>query len=323
MVETTLDAGLIADHAASDSIAARVLSANDHDLSERTRTAIANPDGPAERTGILGVFIDPLNMPTAISTIEQHVLEQHRQYVCICTVHTVMECQRDAAYRDAVNGAGLRTPDGMPLVWLSRRAGHRGVERVYGPDLMLALCERSAMTGHRHFFYGGAPGVADELADRMSERFPGLQVAGTHSPPMLPVGALEADDTLESMNRAKADIVWVGLGTPKQDWWVANHRSLLEAPVLIAVGAAFDFHTGRVRQAPRWMQRNGLEWLYRLSQDPRRLWKRYLVYNSLFVFRIVQGEVQRLASKGRHGIAHRRAQILATVMNVSDTKRGN
>ncbi len=239
-------------------------------------------------TDILGVHVSAVNMPSAIETIERWIAEGERHYVCICTVHTVMECQQDPALLQVVNGAGLRTPDGMPLVWLSLQAGNRHVTRVYGPDLMLALCERSAITGHRHFFYGGAPGVADVLADRLGARFPGLRVAGIHTPPMLPVGALEDAATIEKINESGADIVWVGLGAPKQDWWVANHRPLLKASVLIAVGAAFDFHSGRVRQAPRWMQRNGLEWLFRLSQDPRRLWKRYLVLNSLFVMKVLR-----------------------------------
>ncbi len=241
----------------------------------------------SRETDVLGMRVSAVDMPAAVSTIERWIADDARQYICICTVHTVMECQRDPTFMAVVNGAGLRTPDGMPLVWLSRRAGHRDVRRVYGPDLMLELCARSAATGHRHFFYGGGPGVADELAESLSARFPGLRVAGTHTPPMLPVGGLEDEATVRKINESGADIVWVGLGTPKQDWWVANHRPLLEAPVLIAVGAAFDFHTGRVRQAPGWMQRNGLEWLFRLSQDPKRLWKRYLVLNSLFVLKIL------------------------------------
>lgn len=243
-------------------------------------------------TDVLDVKISAINMPTAVATIEGWIADRDPNYVCICTVHTVMECQRDPRLRDVVNAAGLRTPDGMPLVWLSRRAGHPGVSRVYGPDLMLELAARSATTGHRHYFYGGAPGVADTLAERLSTRFPGLQVAGTHTPPMLPVGALERDETIAEINASEADIVWVGLGTPKQDWWVANHRPLLKAPVLIAVGAAFDFHTGRIRQAPKWMQRSGLEWLFRLSQDPKRLWHRYLVLNWLFVAKVVRRHVE-------------------------------
>lgn len=237
-------------------------------------------------TDILGVNISALNMQSAVDVIEEWIDTKNPNYVCIFTVHGIMECQRDPKLKEIANAAGLRTPDGMPLVWLSRRAGHHNVSRVYGPDLMLELAARSATTGHRHFFYGGAPGVADDLARNLGARFPGMHSAGTHTPPMLPVGAIESDETIALINESGADIVWVGMGTPKQDWWVANHRPLLKAAVLIAVGAAFDFHTGRVRQAPSWMQRHGLEWLFRLSQDPKRLWRRYLLDNGRFVLRI-------------------------------------
>lgn len=239
-------------------------------------------------TNVLDVQISAVDMPLAVETIEGWITNNDPKYVCICTVHTVMECQRDPALMEIVNAAGLRTPDGMPLVWLSRRAGHDQVSRVYGPDLMLELAQRSVNTGHRHFFYGGAPGVAHELAQKLTTQFPGLNVAGAYTPPMQEVGAIESDATIERINQSHADIVWCGLGTPKQDWWVANHRPLLHAPVLIAVGAAFDFHTGRVKQAPKWMQSNGLEWLFRLSQDPKRLWKRYLVGNIRFVWNVVR-----------------------------------
>ncbi len=237
-------------------------------------------------TDILGVRISALNMGLAVDTIESWIENDEHQYVCICTVHTIMECQRSASLRQTVNAAGLRTPDGMPLVWLSRRAGHDHVSRVYGPDLMLELCQRSGTTGHRHFFYGGGPGVAERLVDRLTEQSPDLEVAGIHTPGMLANGELEARKTIDKINASRPDIVWVGLGAPKQDWWVANHRSLLDAPVLIAVGAAFDFHSGAIKQAPGWMQRNGLEWLFRLSQDPRRLWRRYILDNSRFVIRL-------------------------------------
>lgn len=244
---------------------------------------MASEGGTIPSTDVLGVNISAINMCMAVETIEGWIMSNDPNYVCVFSVHGIMECQRDPALRDIANKAGLRTPDGMPLVWLSRRAGHTHVSRVYGPDLMLELAGRSSVTGHRHFFYGGAPGVAADLEETLTRRFPGFHSAGTYTPPMLPVGELESDETIRMLNDSQADIVWVGLGTPKQDWWVANHRPLLKAPVLIAVGAAFDFHTGRVRQAPGWMQRNGLEWLYRLCQDPQRLWRRYILGNGQFV----------------------------------------
>lgn len=238
---------------------------------------------PAGVVDVLGVRITAQTLDDAVATIEHWIETGQRHYVCICTVNTIMECQDDQGFMDVVNGAGMRTTDGMPLVWLARRAGHKGVTRVYGPDLMLEMCARSARTGHRHFFYGGGPGVVEELTGNLQRRFPGLNIAGQITPPMLKVGELESQETIDAINASGADIVWVGLNTPKQDWWIANHRDLLNAPVLIAVGAAFDFHSGRVRQAPKWMQRNGLEWLFRLTQDPKRLWRRYLVLNSRFV----------------------------------------
>lgn len=244
-------------------------------------------------TDILGVRISALNMNLAVESIENWIENNEKQYVCICTVHTIMECQRSEQLRQTVNSAGIRTPDGMPLVWLSRRAGHHHVSRVYGPDLMLELCRRSGDIGHRHFFYGGGPGVAEVLVDRLTSRFPELNVAGVHTPGMLASGELEDRAVIDKINASEADVVWVGLGAPKQDWWVANHRSLLNAPVLIAVGAAFDFHSGRIAQAPGWMQRNGLEWLFRLWQDPKRLWRRYVLDNSRFVIKLAFSSVRK------------------------------
>jgi N-acetylglucosaminyldiphosphoundecaprenol N-acetyl-beta-D-mannosaminyltransferase len=240
-----------------------------------------------ESTDILGVQINAINMPLAVETIESWIESREKHYVCICTVNSVMEANREPSYMEILNRAGMRTPDGMPLVWLSRKAGHRGVARVCGPDLMPELASRSSSTGHRHFFYGGAPGVAHELASRLSAKHPGLQIAGSYTPSMQLRGAIEPPEIVDRINDCRPDIVWIGLGTPKQDFWAANHREMLDAPVLIAVGAAFDFHSGRVKRAPHWMQRSGLEWLFRLSQDPRRLWRRYLLDNCSFVWSVL------------------------------------
>jgi N-acetylglucosaminyldiphosphoundecaprenol N-acetyl-beta-D-mannosaminyltransferase len=234
----------------------------------------------------LGVGISAINLQQAVEQVAEWIASGDAQYVNVCTVHTIMECQNDERLRRVVNAGGLATPDGMPLVWLSQLHGYRDAGRVYGPDLMLALCDRAEGTGYRHFFYGGVPGAADLLARRLQARYPALVVAGTHASSFRPADSEEDRDVLEAINASAADIVWVGVGTPKQDYWVARHRALLRAPVLIAVGAAFDFHAGLLRQAPRWMQRSGLEWLFRLLQEPRRLAFRYLVYNPLFVIRI-------------------------------------
>jgi len=226
-------------------------------------------------------------MAQAVAHISAWVENRAREYVCVCTVHTVMECQQNERMRRAVNRAGLATPDGMPLVWLGQRQSRAKVGRVYGPDLMLALCERSASCGYRHYFYGGVDGTPELLAEKLRARFPELHVAGTYSPPFRALTPSEDAHIVTQINQAAPDVVWVGLGTPKQDLWMAAHRDQLTAPVLIGVGAAFDFHTGRIPQAPAWMQRNGLEWLFRLRHEPRRLWYRYLVYNPLFVLLVL------------------------------------
>ena len=239
------------------------------------------------RVNILGVGISAINMAMALEIIEGWIAKRESHYVCVTGVHGVMESQRDEQLRRIHNKAGLVTPDGMPLVWLSRLKGHRHVERVYGPDLVLALCERSVERQYRHFFYGGAEGVPEELAANLRRHFPELQVAGTYSPPFRPLTPAEDEQVVQMLNQAAPDIVWVGLSTPKQERWMAAHVGRIEAPVLIGVGAAFDFLTGRKRQAPRWMQRNGLEWLFRLLTEPRRLWRRYLINNPLFVLLVL------------------------------------
>jgi N-acetylglucosaminyldiphosphoundecaprenol N-acetyl-beta-D-mannosaminyltransferase len=246
------------------------------------------------RANVLGVGVSAINMQMALHTIEEWISRREAHYVCITGVHGVMESQRNAEVLRIHNAAGLVTPDGMPLVWLSRLKGFSHVERVYGPDLMLAVCERSVRPGYRHFFYGGAPGVAAKLAGRLESRFPGLQVVGVESPPFRPLTAHEDRAVVERINRARPDIIWVGLSTPKQERWMAEHVDRLNAPVLIGVGAAFDFHAGLKKQAPHWMQRGGLEWLFRLITEPRRLWRRYLINNPWFLWLIL---LQALGTK--------------------------
>lgn len=238
------------------------------------------------RVNILGVGISAINMAMALQTIAGWISQGQSHYVCVTGVHGVMESQRDAELRWIHNAAGLVTPDGMPLVWLSRLLGFRDVRRVYGPDLMLAVCARSALQGYRHFFYGGAPGVAEQLAGCLRQRFPGLAIAGTYCPPFRPLTREEDVAVVEQINAAQPDIVWVGLSTPRQEQWMATHVQRLHAPVLIGVGAAYDFLSGVKRQAPGWMQHSGLEWFFRLLQEPRRLWRRYLSNNPRFLWRI-------------------------------------
>lgn len=235
------------------------------------------------RVDVLGVQVSVLDLDRTLDILDRWIVDGHREYVCVTGVHGVMESRRDGRLRAIHNAAGLVTADGMPLVWWSHWKGWRQARRVYGPDLLLACCERSITTAYRHFFYGGGEGVADLLAHRLSRRFPGLIVAGTYTPPFRPLTTREDDDIVKRINDAEPDIVWVGLSTPKQEIWMADHVGRLEAPALIGVGAAFDFHAGLKPQAPVWMRNSGLEWLFRLATEPRRLWKRYLVNNPAFL----------------------------------------
>lgn len=225
-------------------------------------------------------------MESAVGAISSWVTTRERKYVCVTGVHGIMESLRDPLLREIHNASGLTTPDGMPLVWLGRRAGATWMERVYGPDLMLEVLKAGLAPGWNHYFYGGANGVTDELADRLATRFPGLRTVGTCSPPFRELTEAEIREVAERINAAQPDLVWVGLSTPKQEKWMARIRPLLAAPVLIGVGAAFDMHSGRLKQAPRWMQQRGLEWFYRLMREPRRLWRRYLSNNPRFLWAV-------------------------------------
>jgi N-acetylglucosaminyldiphosphoundecaprenol N-acetyl-beta-D-mannosaminyltransferase len=246
---------------------------------------------PIERLNVLGVGVSALSMDLAVATIEGWIADRQSHYVCITGVHGVMESQHDPDLRDIHNHAGLVTPDGMPLVWLLRLAGFRHVTRVYGPDLMLALSARATVSGHRHFYYGGGPGVADLLSQRMQERFPGLSVVGTDTPPFRALTADEEERVIQRIDESGADIVWIGLSTPKQERLMAHFAGRIKAPVMIGVGAAFDFHAGLKKQAPAWMQRNGLEWAFRMASEPKRLAGRYLRNNPLFVLRLLEQQI--------------------------------
>ncbi len=228
-----------------------------------------------DRVDILGVGVSPINLDDAVATIERWISERSRNYVCIRDVHGVMESRRDQRLRSIHNEAGMVTPDGMPLVWLLRLLGKGNVDRVYGPDLMRKMTAVSSLRGYRQFYYGGAEGVADKLKQALTNAHPNLEVAGTLCPPFRELTPDEDQADVDAINMARPDIIWVGLSTPKQEFWMARHLGRIEAPVMVGVGAAFDFLAGTKRQAPRWIQRNGLEWLFRLCSEPRRLWRRY------------------------------------------------
>lgn len=240
------------------------------------------------RVNVLGVGISAVDIAMARDEITRWIEARERHYVCVTGVHGVMESQRDPELLAIHNASGLTTPDGMPMVWVGRRVGANCMSRVYGPDLMLAVLERAADRGWKSFLYGGKDGVPELLAARLIGRFPTLKIAGMHSPPFRPLTPTEDEAIVSRINASGADLVWVGLSTPKQERWMAAHVGRLEAPALLGVGAAFDIHAGLVPQAPPWMQERGLEWFYRLTKEPRRLWKRYLRNNPAFVARILR-----------------------------------
>jgi N-acetylglucosaminyldiphosphoundecaprenol N-acetyl-beta-D-mannosaminyltransferase len=230
------------------------------------------------RVNILGVNVSAINLGQAIERIEDWITYRSMNYVCVTPAHSVMDCVRNPALRKIFNASGLTTPDGMSLVWLLKLKGQRHVDRVYGPDLMKAICQRSVAMGWSHYLFGGEVGVVEALSTTLQKNYPGIQIAGTWCPPFHPLTQEEDENITNDINLAHADIVWVGIGSPKQERWMAEHLGRLNAPVMVGVGAAFDYLSGKKRQAPRWMQRSGLEWLFRLGTEPRRLWRRYIQY---------------------------------------------
>lgn len=240
---------------------------------------------------VLGVDLSAINMSGAIDLAERWIASagistSRSAYICMTGVHGVMEAQSDAHLRSVLNGAFINAPDGMPMSWVGWLQGHTRMDRVYGPDFMANLCRVSVNKGYRHYLYGGQPGVAESLKAALQKRFPGLQVVGTYTPPFRALTQDEEVCLLEDVRNTKPDILWVGLSTPKQERFMAEYVDRLRVPLLVGVGAAFDFHTGRIDDAPAWMKRTGLQWLHRLLQDPGRLWKRYLRNNPVFVWRI-------------------------------------
>jgi N-acetylglucosaminyldiphosphoundecaprenol N-acetyl-beta-D-mannosaminyltransferase len=243
------------------------------------------------RVNVLGVGVNAINMQFAVDEIADWIHCGEHHYICITGVHGVMESQKDERLRAIHNQAGLVTPDGMPLAWIARLRGYSNVGRVYGPDLMLEICQMSLSQNWTHYFYGGAPGVPEKLCQHLNARFQGLQVAGCFSPPYRQLTECEDEAIIQQINECAPDIVWVGLGSPKQEYWMANHEGKIKAAVMIGVGAAFDFHSGMKKQAPIWMRRIGFEWLFRLATEPRRLWRRYLVNNPTFIGLLILQEL--------------------------------
>jgi N-acetylglucosaminyldiphosphoundecaprenol N-acetyl-beta-D-mannosaminyltransferase len=242
---------------------------------------------PIEFPGTVDVLDVPLALTDYTRTLtwmDEVVARRTRGYVCVCNVHTVMASREDPELRSALVASSFNVPDGQPLVWAINSLGHSLAARVYGPELMSRACSHAAQRGHRFYLYGGRnQGALVQLALNLRQRHPGVRIVGGYSPPHRPLTPEERDAVADEINRSRADVVWVGIGVPKQEKWMAEMRPLLDAPMLIGVGAAFDFHAGLVPQAPNWIQEAGLEWAYRLAHEPRRLWRRYLRYNPRFL----------------------------------------
>lgn len=269
---------------------ASVLRFKNHPLPRRSEI------GATQRVPILGVPVSTVTIERAISTVGDWIGEGESRYISTCDVHCIMRARSEPNLLAAFNAADMVVPDGKPVEWTARARTDQPMTRVCGPDLMLELSKRSAETGWRHYYYGGAPGVAEDLAERMSKRYSGLQVAGTWCPPFRPMSEAEQDEEVARIIDSGAQIVWVGLGCPKQDLWMHTHAHKIPGAVSIGVGAAFDFHTGRIARAPVWMQKNGLEWAHRLSSEPSRLWRRYLVMAPQF---LVLSGLETLEGKAR------------------------
>ena len=246
------------------------------------------------RLQVLGATIDVISSHTAIERISEWARRRESRTVCICNAHSVVTAAQQTAFRAAIDNADMATPDGAPVAWMLRRQGAAGQSRVSGPDLMLDYCDHAQATGQSIYLYGSAPDTLQALIAFLGRQYPTLQIAGWHSPPFRAATVTEDEDDVRRINASGAGTVWVSLGCPKQELWMDAHKGRVNA-VMIGVGAAFDFHAGTIQRAPQWMQDNGLEWLHRLLSEPRRLWRRYLVTNSLFVL----GALRQLASGRR------------------------
>jgi N-acetylglucosaminyldiphosphoundecaprenol N-acetyl-beta-D-mannosaminyltransferase len=267
-----------------------------------SHAAAPPPPPPPQTAEILGIPLAVSDYEQVMDWMDRMIAADARGYVTAAAVNLVMSAREQPQTLAAVLGATLAVPDGMPLVWALHALGHPAATRVYGPDLMANFCARAARNGTPVYLYGGRHDDAarELLVRRLRERFPGLEIAGASSPPFRPLTAAEDEHEIELINSSGAAVVWVGTGQPKQEQWMHAMRSRLTPPLLIGVGAAFDFHAGLISQAPPWMQRNGLEWSYRLSREPRRLWRRYARYNPLFV-----------VAFARQYLGHRRARSAA------------
>ncbi len=237
------------------------------------------------RYNVTGVGVSRVNLEIAAEAVFGAVSAGHKGYVCASDAHVVWHAHRDPEFRRLLNNSFLTTPDGMPLVWMGKAQGCKEDDRTYGPDLMFKVMDEGRERGVTHYLYGGKEGVVETLKGKLEERLPGLRIVGHYTPPFRPLNDDEFGELSAELAEKKPDLMWVGIGCPKQERFCAQNIDKLDTTLMFAVGAAFDFHSGTVSQAPRWVQRSGFEWLYRLCKEPRRLWRRYLRSNPLFVIR--------------------------------------
>lgn len=236
---------------------------------------------------ILGVKVHATSMERALARIESALRNGEKGYVCVTGVQGIMEAQADSSLKRIINNSVLTTPDGRPTVWVGWLRGFFKMRQVTGPDMMLKICALSEEKRYKHFFYGGVEGVAQQLKDSLTARFPNMRVVGTYTPPFRPLNAEEEADLVRMVAETRPDFFWVGLSTPKQERFMDQYISKLDTKLMFGVGAAFDIHTGRIKDAPYWMKLTGVQWMHRIYQDPKRLWKRYLVNNPKFVYQIM------------------------------------
>jgi N-acetylglucosaminyldiphosphoundecaprenol N-acetyl-beta-D-mannosaminyltransferase len=248
---------------------------------------------------ILGVKISAIDMNDACSFVEDVILRRQKKYICVCPVSMIMECKRNEKVSRSVNSADLATPDGMAVVWIGKMLGHKNIRRVYGPELMQNICYISVKKGYKHYFYGANQDTLNKLQERLKEEYSGLIINGSLSPPFRQLTEEEDNKIVEKINQSNSDIVWVGLGSPKQDLWMYEHRGRINAPVMIGVGAAFDFLAGTKPQAPIWVRNSGFEWLFRLVTEPKRLWRRYLVDCPLFIVYVLTDLIHKSFSRSK------------------------
>lgn len=244
-----------------------------------------------ETVDILGVKVAATDLRSASMQVAAWVKEKQKTYVCFAPVSTIVDSQENPQYHKIINASGMTAPDGVPLVWLARMKGHKSVQRTCGPDFMEEFCRISQPSRFRHFFFGGTDDVTTRLLTNLKSKYPDLQIAGYITPGLRTAGQMEDRQVIEQINSSRADVLWIGLGSPKQDVWMANHRALLNVPVLLGVGAAFDFLSGQKKRAPDWMKHCGLEWFYRVCSEPGRLWKRYLFGNTKFIYYLIKKEI--------------------------------